>query len=78
MKKVGITIFFAFLKYSLGDKGYMNKVVADIDWKQLYIFSSNQAILGLCFDGIERMGMEYPDEFEAESDSKGFADDLDG
>mgnify|MGYP004458667855 CR=1 FL=1 len=64
MKKVGITIFFAFLKYSLGDKGYMNKVVADIDWKQLYIFSSNQAILGLCFDGIERMGMEYPDELK--------------
>ena len=39
----------------------MNKVIADIDWKQLYAFSSDQAILGLCFEGVERLGREYPD-----------------
>ena len=61
MKKVDITIFFTFLQYSFGGKEEMNKVIADIDWKQLYAFSSDQAILGLCFEGVERLGREYPD-----------------
>ena len=64
MEKAGITIFFTFLKYNLGGKEEMNKVIADIDWKQLYVFSSDQAILGLCFEGVERLGREYPDELK--------------
>ena len=35
-------------------------VVAKMDWRQLYSFASKQAILGFCFDGIERLGREYP------------------
>ena len=53
---------FAFLQYSLGCKGNMNKVVASTDWQELYSFASKQAILGLCFEGIERLGKEYPEE----------------
>ena len=64
MEKAGITIFFTFLKYNLGGKEEMNKVIADIDWKQVYAFSSDQAILGLCFEGVERLGREYPDELK--------------
>ena len=39
-------------------------VVANLDWRQLYTFASNQAILGFCFDGINRLGQEYPDELK--------------
>ena len=39
-------------------------VVAKMEWRQLYTFASNQAILGICFDGIERLGNEYPDELK--------------
>ena len=42
----------------------MSMVVAKIDWRQLYTFASNQAILGFCFDGINRLGQEYPDELK--------------
>lgn len=42
----------------------MSNVVADIDWQQLYSFASKQAILGLCFNGIERLGREYSDELK--------------
>ena len=35
-------------------------VVAKMDWRQLYSFASKQAILGFCFEGIERLGQEYP------------------
>ena len=57
-----ITAFFAFLKYCLGSKEDMSKVIAGMDWRKLYSFASRQAILGLCFDGIDRLGKEYPEE----------------
>ena len=55
---------FLFLMYSLGDKVDMSMVVANMDWRQLYTFASKQAILGICFDGIERLGEEYPEELK--------------
>ena len=57
-------MIFDFLKYYLGGKDNMSNVVADIDWEQLYSFASKQAILGLCFNGIERLGREYSDELK--------------
>ena len=51
---------FDFLKYCLGAKIDMNKVVARMDWQLLYDFASKQAILGACIEGIERLGNEYP------------------
>ena len=57
-----ITAFFAFLKYCFGYKGDMSSVVAGMDWQELYSFASKQALLGLCFDGIERLGKEFPEE----------------
>ena len=55
---------FLFLNYCLGKKVDMSMVVAKIDWRQLYNFASRQALLGFCFDGIERLGQEYPDELK--------------
>ena len=57
-------MIFDFLKYCLGEKDNMSNVVADIDWQQLYSFASKQALLGLCFDGIERLGEEDPAELK--------------
>ena len=55
---------FLFLNYCLGKKVDISKVVANLDWRQLYTFASHQAILGFCFDGINRLGQEYPDELK--------------
>ena len=57
-----ITAFFAFLKYCLEYKENMSRVIAGMNWQQLYSFASKQAILGLCFEGIKRLGEEYPEE----------------
>ena len=57
-------MIFDFLKYCLGRKDNMSNVVANIDWQQLYSFASKQALLGLCFEGIERLGEEYPEELK--------------
>ncbi|WP_419072512.1 nucleotidyltransferase family protein [Phocaeicola coprocola] len=55
---------FAILQFCLGYKENISNVVARIDWQELYSFASKQAILGLCFDGIERLGKEYPEELK--------------
>ncbi|MBL1009153.1 MAG: nucleotidyltransferase family protein [Escherichia coli] len=59
-----ITAFFAFLKYCLGYKEDMSRVIAGMNWQELYSFASKQALLGLCFEGIERLGEEYPEELK--------------
>ena len=43
-----ITAFFDFLKYCLGNKGNMSRVIAGMDWHGLYSFASKQALQGLC------------------------------
>lgn len=53
-------MIFDFLKYCFGNMTDVSMVVAKMDWRQLYYFASKQAILGFCFDGIERLGREYP------------------
>ena len=56
--------YFALLRYCLGKKRNMSRVIAGMDWQELYSFASKQALLGLCFEGIERLGKEYPEELK--------------
>ena len=53
---------FVILQYCLGYKRDISNGVACMDWQNLYTFASKQAILGFCFDGIKRLGKEYPEE----------------
>lgn len=55
---------FLFLNYCLGKKVNMSMGVAKIDWRQLYNFASRQALLGFCFDGIERLTKEFSEELK--------------
>ena len=59
---INTSAFFTFLRYCLGYKGNISRVVDSMDWQELYSFASKQALLGLCFDGIERLGEEYREE----------------
>ena len=57
-------MIFDFLKYCLGNEVDMNELVAKMDWRQLYDFAKKQALLGFCFQGIERLGNVYPEELK--------------
>ena len=57
-------MIFDFLIYCLGKKENMSRAIAGMNWQELYSFASKQALLGLCFDGIERLGKEYPEELK--------------
>ena len=56
--------YFALLRYCLGKKENISRVITGMNWQQLYSFASKQALLGLCFDGIERLGKEYSEELK--------------
>lgn len=55
---------FEFLKYCLCNEKDMRGIISNMDWLQLYTFASRQALLGFCFDYIERLGKEYPEELK--------------
>ena len=57
-------MIFDFLIYCLGKKENISRVITGMDWQELYSFASKQALLGLCFEGIERLGKEYPEELK--------------
>ena len=42
----------------------MSRVITGMNWHELYSFASKQALLGLCFEGIARLGKEYPEELK--------------
>ena len=54
----------SFLRYCLGNIENMSEVLVKLNWLKLYSFASRQTVLGLCFDGISRLGQEYPDELK--------------
>ncbi len=56
-----ISVNLLFLKYCLGSEVDVEKLLAGMDWQQLYAFASKQAILGGCFDGVDRLGKECPE-----------------
>ena len=58
-------MIFKFLRYCLcAEERDMKEVATKMDWRQLYVFASKQALVAFCFDGIERLGKEYPDELK--------------
>ena len=59
-----LSIYFDFLKYCLGNKVDMREAVVKMDWRQLFTFAQKQTIIGICLDGIERLGKEYPEEIK--------------
>ena len=54
----------AFLKYCLGNDVDIRTIACRKDWRQLYAFAKKQAIVGFCFEGIERLSNEYTEELK--------------
>ena len=47
------------------------KLLGCMNWQELYSFASKQALLGLCFEDIERLGEEYSDNLQISCDFLG-------
>ena len=62
MKKNDFDRYFRFLQFSLGlsdGKNFLSgEALADLDWDSFYRFAKKQALLGVVFDGVQKLPKE--------------------
>ena len=48
-------IFFDFLRFCIGSESELSSSLKEADWNELYAIAQKQALVGILFDGIERL-----------------------
>ena len=48
-------IFFEFLRFCIGSESEIPSCLKEVDWNELYAIAQKQCLLGILFDGIERL-----------------------
>ena len=51
-------IFFDFLRYCIGSAKEIPGSLKEVDWKELYAIAQKQCLVGVLFDGIQRLPKE--------------------
>ena len=51
-------IFFDFLKFCIGSAKDIPPTLKEADWKELYAIAKKQCLVGVLFDGIQRLPKE--------------------
>ena len=54
-KMIQHQIFFDFLRYSIGSESEIPGSLIEADWKELYRIAQKQCLVGILFDGIQRL-----------------------
>lgn len=54
-------IFYRLVRVSIGKDTNFPFVLSSQEWKSIYVIAKNQALLGICFAGIERLYKKQPD-----------------
>lgn len=49
------TIFFDFLRFCIGSKSEISSSLKEADWKELYRIAQKQCLVGILFDGIQKL-----------------------
>ena len=54
-------IFFDFLRFCIGSAKEIPGSLKEADWKELYAIAKKQCLVGVLFDGIQRLPKELVD-----------------
>ena len=54
-KMIQHQIFFDFLRFSIGSESEIPDFLIEADWKELYRIAQKQCLVGILFDGIQRL-----------------------
>ena len=54
-KMIQYQIFFDFLRFSIGSESEIPDSLIEADWKELYRIAQKQCLVGILFDGIQRL-----------------------
>lgn len=59
-----LLIFFELVRVSLGTQDTLSRQLSDEEWEQMFVFAGKQALIGICFSGLERLpaGQRPPEE----------------
>ena len=52
-------IFFDFLRFCIGPAKEIPGSLKEVDWKELYAIAKKQCLVGVLFDGIKKLPVEY-------------------
>ena len=52
-------IFFDFLRFSIGSESEIPSSLKEADWKELYRIAKKQCLVGVLFDGIQKLPAEH-------------------
>ena len=52
-------IFFDFLRFCIGSAKEIPSTLKEADWKELYAIAQKQCLLGILFDGIQKLPAEH-------------------
>lgn len=48
-------IYFELLHIAIGERKMLSRSLSDNDWQRMFIFCKRQALLGVCFSGVEKL-----------------------
>ena len=48
-------IFFDFLHFCIGSAKEIPSSLKEVDWKELYAIAKKQALIGVCFAGVQKL-----------------------
>lgn len=49
------SLLFELLRVAIGKQGYLTHTPTAGEWRELYVMAEKQAVLGICFHGVERL-----------------------
>jgi len=52
-------IFFDFLRFCIGSDSEIPSSLKEVDWQELYAIAKKQCLVGVLFDGMEKLPAEY-------------------
>ena len=55
-------LFYDLIRVSLGTKIKLSFIPTKEDWKTFYSLSIKHTILGICFNGIDKLFREHPEQ----------------
>lgn len=53
-----MSLFFELIQVAIGRRGALSRVPSSAEWNALYALSVKQAVVGVCFYGVQRLPME--------------------
>ena len=52
-----ISLFFALIRVSIGRQERLSHTPTEMEWRELYALAEKQALIGICFCGVQRLQM---------------------